>query len=106
MNTQLMNHDVHSPIFIRAKATNDKPKAEPTKNSRSIDWRRIIELVLLLSVVAGAIYFISKLVTPQVVTVIGVFVSELKQMKNIFEFHRTKQTYTLQLCGKRGHPRS
>lgn len=72
-----MNHDVHSPIFIRAKATNDKPKAEPTKNSRSIDWRRIIELVLLLSVVAGAIYFISKLVTPQVVTVIGIFVGFL-----------------------------
>lgn len=77
MNTQVMNHDVHSPIFIRAKTTNDKPKAEPMKSSRSIDWRRIIELVLLLSVVAGAIYFISKLVTPQVVTVIGIFVGFL-----------------------------
>ena len=40
-------------------------------------WRRIIELVLLLSVVAGAIYFISKFVTPQVVTVIGIFVGFL-----------------------------
>lgn len=47
MNTQVMNHDVHSPIFIRAKTTNDKPKAEPMKSSRSIDWKRIIELVLL-----------------------------------------------------------
>ncbi|WIM92365.1 hypothetical protein [Porphyromonas gingivalis] len=77
MNTQVMNHDVHSPIFIRAKTTNDKPKVEPMKRSRSIDWRRIIELVLLLSVVTGAIYFISKLVTPQVITVISIFIGFL-----------------------------
>lgn len=75
MNTSVMNHDVHSPIFIRAKSTNDKPQT--AKPARSIDWRRIIELTLLLSVVVAAVYFIAKLVTPQVVTVIGIFVGFL-----------------------------
>lgn len=75
MNTQVMNHDVHSPILIRAKSTNDKPQTG--KPARSIDWRRIIELTLLLSLVVAALYFIAKLVTPQVVTVIGIFVGFL-----------------------------
>lgn len=70
-----MNHDVHCPIFIRAKSTNDKPQT--AKPARSIDWRRIIELTLLLSLVVAAVYFIAKLVTPQVVTVIGIFVGFL-----------------------------
>ena len=70
-----MNHDVHSPIFIRAKSTNDKPQI--AKPARCIDWRRIIELTLLLSVLVAAVYFIAKLVTPQVVTVIGIFVGFL-----------------------------
>ncbi|WP_373809934.1 hypothetical protein [Porphyromonas loveana] len=75
MNTSVMNHDVHSPIFIRAKSANDKPQT--AKPARSIDWRRIIELTLLLSLVVGAVYLIAKLVTPQVVTVIGIFVGFL-----------------------------
>ena len=75
MNTQVMNHNVHSPIFIRAKSTNDKPQR--AKPARSIDWRRFIEQTLLLSLVVVAVYFIAKLVTPQVVTVIGVFVGFL-----------------------------
>ena len=67
-----MNHDVHSPIFIRAKSTNDKPQT--AKPASSIDWRRIIELTLLLSLVVAAVYFIAKLVTPQVVSVMGFLV--------------------------------
>ena len=62
MNIQLMNHDVHSPIFIRAKTTNDKPKAEPTKSSRSIDWRRPLHgdwcvFCLLIHCIIGS-YFV------------------------------------------------
>ena len=75
MNTQVMNHDVHSPIFIRAKSANDKPQT--AKPARNIDWRRIIELTLLLSLVVVAVYFIAKLVTAQVVTLIGIFVGFL-----------------------------
>ncbi len=72
-----MNNDVHSPIFIKSRATANKPSTEQTKPVRSIDWCRIIELTLLLSLVVGAVYFIAKLVTPQVVTVIGIFVGFL-----------------------------
>lgn len=75
MNTSVMNHDVHSPIFIRAKSTNDKPQT--AKPARSIDWRRIIELTLLLSLLVGAVYLVAKLVTPQVVSVVGIFVGFL-----------------------------
>lgn len=70
-----MERNVHSPSFIRAKSTHDKTQA--VKPTRSIDWRRIIELTLLLSLVVAAVYFIAKLVTPQVVTVIGIFVGFL-----------------------------
>lgn len=70
-----MERDVHSPSFIRAKSTHDKTQA--VKPTRSIDWRRIIELTLLLSLVVVAVYFIAKLITPQVVTVIGIFVGFL-----------------------------
>lgn len=72
-----MNNDVHSPIFIKSRATANKPSTEQAKPVRSIDWHRIIELTLLLSLLVGAVYWIAKLVTPQVVTLIGIFVSFL-----------------------------
>ena len=72
MNTQAMNHDPHSPIFIRGKATPNKQVKAPAPPSRSIDWRRIIELALLLALVVAAVYLVSRLVTPQLVTIIGV----------------------------------
>ena len=72
MNTQAMNHDPHSPIFIRGKATPNKQVKAPAPPSRSIDWRRIIELALLLALVVAALYLVSRLVTPQLVTIIGV----------------------------------
>ena len=72
MNTQAMNHDPHSPVFIRGKATPDKQAKAPAPPSRSIDWRRLIELTLLLTLVVAAVYLISRLVTPQLVTIIGV----------------------------------
>ena len=72
MNTQARNHDLHSPVFIRGKATPDKQVKAPAPPSRSIDWRRIIELALLLALVVAAVYLVSRLVTPQLVTIIGV----------------------------------
>ena len=38
MNTQAMNHDPHSPVFIKGKATPDKQVKEQAPPSRSIDW--------------------------------------------------------------------
>ena len=72
MNTQAMNHDPHSPVFTRGKATPEKQTKAPAPPTRSIDWRRIIELALLLTLVVAAVYLISRLVTPQLVTIVGV----------------------------------
>ena len=67
-----MNHDTHSPVFIRGKASPNKQTKAPTPSTRSIDWRRIIELALLLALVVAAVYLVSRLVTPQLVTIVGV----------------------------------
>ena len=76
MNTIIMNQDVHTPAFIKADASNktDNIKQQPTslKQVRRFGWTRFIELTILLSVVIGAIWFISKMVTPQVVTAVSV----------------------------------
>lgn len=76
MNTIIMNQDVHTPAFIRADASNktDKIKQQPTspKQVHRFSWTRFIELTILLSIVIGAIWLISKIVTPQVVTVVSV----------------------------------
>ena len=53
MNTQAMNHDPHSPVFIRGKASPDKQTKASAPPTRSIDWRCIIELALLLALVVG-----------------------------------------------------
>ena len=67
-----MNHDPHSPVFIRGKASPDKQVEAPAPPSRSIDWRRIIELALLLALVVAALYLVARLVTPQVVQIMSV----------------------------------
>ena len=67
-----MNHDPHSPIFIRGKASPNKQVKEQAPPTRSIDWRRIIELALILALVVAAVYFVSKLVTTQVVQILSV----------------------------------
>ena len=67
-----MNHDPHSPVFIRGKASPDKQTKEQAPPSRSIDWRRIIELALLLALVVAALYLVSRFVTPQLVTIVGI----------------------------------
>ena len=76
MNTIIMNQDVHTPAFVKADASNksDNIKLQPTslKQVRRFGWTRFIELAILLSVVIGAIWLISKIVTPQVVTVVSV----------------------------------
>ena len=76
-----MNQDVHTPAFIKADASNktDNIKQQPTspKQVRRFSWTRFIELAVLLSIVIGAVYLISKIVTPQVVTAVSVILSFL-----------------------------
>lgn len=71
-----LNEVVHTPAFIKADASNktDKNKQQPTspKQVRRFSWTSFIELTTLLSVVIGAIWLISKIVTPQVVTAVSV----------------------------------
>ena len=67
---------VHTPAFIKADASNktDNDKQQPTspKQVRRFGWTRFIELGFLLSIVIGAVWLISKIVTPQVVTAVSV----------------------------------
>ena len=81
MNIIIMNQDVHTPTFVKADASNktDNIKQQPTspKQVRHFFWTRFIELAILHSVVIGVIWLISKIVTPQVVTVISVIVGFL-----------------------------
>ena len=71
-----MNQDVHTPAFIKADTSNktDRNRQQPTspKQVHHFGWIRFIEPVLLLSLVTGAVYLISKMVTPQVVTAVSV----------------------------------
>ena len=71
-----MNQDVHTPAFIKADASNktDNIKQQSTspKQVRRFPWTRFIKLAILLPVVIGIIWLISKIVTPQVVTVVSV----------------------------------
>ena len=66
MNTIIMNQDVHTPAFIKADASNktDNIKQQPIspKQVRRFSWTRFIELTILLSVVIGVIWLISKMV--------------------------------------------
>ena len=76
MKTIIMNQDIHQPAFIKADASykterNRQPLTSP-KQVRRFGWTRFIELGFLLSIVIGAIWLISKIVTPQVVTVVSV----------------------------------
>ena len=72
-----MNHDPHSPVFIRGKASPNKQVKEQAPPTRSIDWRRIIELALLLALVVAAVYVVSRLITTQVVQIMSVIVGFL-----------------------------
>ena len=72
-----MNHDPHSPIFIRGKATPNKQVKEQASPTHFIDWRRLIELALLLALVVAAVYLVSRLVTTQVVQIMSVIVGFL-----------------------------
>lgn len=71
-----LNEIVHTPAFIKADASNktdnDKQQLTSPKQVRRFGWTRFIELGFLLSIVIGAIWLISKIVTPQVVTVVSV----------------------------------
>lgn len=67
---------VHTPAFIKADASNktDNDKHQPTSPTqvRRFGWTRFIELAILLSIVIGVVWLISKIVTPQVVTAVSV----------------------------------
>ena len=71
-----LNEIVYTPAFIKADASNktDNIKQQPIsfKQVRRFGWTRFIELAILLSVVICAIWLISKIVTPQVVTAVSV----------------------------------
>ena len=71
-----LNEIVHTPAFIKADVSNktDKNKQQPIspKQVRRFSWTRFIKLAILLSIVIGAIWLISKIVTPQVVTTVSV----------------------------------
>ena len=71
-----MNQDVHTPAFIKADTSNktDNIKQQPTspKQVRRFGWTRFIELAILFSIVIGAVWLISKIVTSQVVTAVSV----------------------------------
>ena len=81
MNTIIMNQDVHTPAFIKADVSNktERNRQQPTspKQVRHFGWTRFIELTILLSIVIGAIWLTSKIVTPQVVTVVSVIAAFL-----------------------------
>ena len=70
-----MNQDVHTPAFIKADASNKtdniKQQTSP-KQVRCFSWTRFIELAILFSIVIGAVWLISKIVTSQVVTAVSV----------------------------------
>ena len=76
MKTIIMNQDIHTPAFIKADASNktDKNRQPPTspKQVRHFGWTRFIELAILFSIVIGAVWLISKIVTSQVVTAVSV----------------------------------
>ena len=75
MNSIIMNQDIYTPAFIKADASNksNNIKQQPTspKQVRRFGWTRFFELTILLSVVIGAVWLISKMVTPQVVTAVS-----------------------------------
>ena len=81
MNTIIMNQDVHTPAFIKADASNktNNVKQQPTspKQVRRFSWTRFLELAILLSIVICAIWLISKIVTPQVVTAVSIILGFL-----------------------------
>ena len=81
MNINIMNQDVRTPAFIKADASNktDNIKQQSTspKQVRRFFWTRFIELAILLSIVIGVIWLISKIVTPQVVTTVSVILGFL-----------------------------
>ena len=72
---------VHTSTFIKADASNktDNIKQQSTspKQVRRFFWTRFIELAILLSIVIGVIWLISKIVTPQVVTTVSVILGFL-----------------------------
>ena len=68
----MSTHQPSSRQTHRIKTDNIKQQPISPKQVRRFGWTRFIELAILLSIVIGAIWLISKMVTPQVVTVVSV----------------------------------
>ena len=82
MNHQIMPTDLHSPSFNRVDKTasqqDNAPSSVPApKQVHRFSWTRFIGLVTLLALLIGFVSFLSKLVTPQVVTAISILGSFL-----------------------------
>lgn len=78
MNTSLMNKDIHSPALIRANVSADSREqrqvaSEETPSYR-VMWSRIIQLVLLVGILSGGLYLLSKFITPQVITALSILI--------------------------------
>ena len=91
MNRSLMNKDLHSPAFIRASVPADKEEplqvASQTTSSNEIKWSRIIRLTLLIGILSGGVYLLSKLVTaPVSYTHLDVYKRQ--------DYHNRKQHHT------------
>jgi len=74
MKTIIMNQDIHQPAFIKADASykterNRQPPTSP-KQVRRFGWTRFIELAVLLSIVIGAVYLISKIILQVTFTIL------------------------------------
>ena len=76
-----LNEIVHTSTFIKAdtsnKTDNIKQQSTSPKQVHRFSWTRFIELTILLSIVIGIIWLISKIVTPQVVTTVSVILGFL-----------------------------
>lgn len=78
MKIQLMPQDIHSPAFIRANSIDDTQLSAqpPTSGSKlsCLRWRSIIKLMVLLGIVSGALFLLSRVITPQLITAISILI--------------------------------
>ena len=84
-----MNKDQHSPAFIWASVPADKEEplqvASKTTPRDEIKWSRIIRLTLLMGILSGGVYLLSKLVTAQVVTALLILIGFVDHKANQYQ---------------------
>ena len=82
MNLQMIRPNIQSPEFIQVDKTSSQQDNAPSsvpapKQIHRFSWTRFIGLVVSLALLIDFVYILSKLVTPQVVTVISILGSFL-----------------------------